>query len=178
MLVGSSSPPHTPRMPSCADVFPAIYSTATNRQLCEQWAEHSINEGVDFITSFVLDMCMNDRKFRKGMTSKTTGSVLKATEEEFYAMMACAGRILRRKYHIALDYKVLKQKRCAGQKKLTGTAYLNYDWSYSVEFLCMTDEDWEEVRCRCDDDACVDNLSGTAPLSATTQTPKEEENPI
>ena len=164
-------------MPSCADVFPAIYSTATNRQLCEQWAEHSINEGMDFIISFVLDMCANDRKFRKGYTSRTTGSVLKATEEEFYAMMACAGRILRRKYHIALDYVVMKKKRCLGQKRSTGTAYVNYDWSYSVEFLCMTDEDWEEVRCRCDDDGCLEQTP--APVPATTQTPtKEEENPI
>lgn len=102
-------------MPCLGDVFPAIYSTATNRQLCEQWAEHSINEGVDFITSLVLDMTISEKKFRKGVSARTRGSSSNASEEEFYAMMTCASRILRRKYHIGFDYKVLKKKRVAGQ---------------------------------------------------------------
>lgn len=175
MFVEGISPTQTHRMSCLGDVFPAKYSTATNRQLCEQWAEHSVNEGVDLITSFVIDMIANEKKFRKGMTSKTTGSVLKAMEEEFYAMMACAGRILRRRYHIALDYKVLKQKRCTGQSKTTFARYVNYDWSYSMTFVCLTDDEWEHIRCRCDDTACADH--DTAPVPATTPSTKEE-NPI
>ena len=162
-------------MPNIDEVFPATYSTATNRQCCERWTEKSIDEGVDFIMSFALDMLGQGTKFRKGITSRTKGQTFKANEEDFYGAMACACRILRRRHHIEMDYKVLKKKRCVGQKKTASGSYVKYDWSYSIDFVCFDDDEWEAVRCRCDDEACVDHT----PVPATTQTPtKEEENPI
>ena len=163
-------------MPSCVDVFPATYTTATAPQLCEQWAEQSVKEAMGLIASFVIDLTTQGRRFRQGFTGKTTGGTNASTDEEFYAMMSCTSRILRRKYHIILDYKILKKKRSAGQSKKTGTSYTKYDWSYSIEFMCLTDAEWEEFRCQCDDDVCVDHTD----ILATTQTPtkEEEENPI
>jgi hypothetical protein len=150
--------------------FPT-FSTATNDEITHDvFATASMNAAeliAGLVEKLVSDGVADDLLAgRRPSLVLPRCNVYAITEAEYWSFIQAAIVIGIKKYHIAFNFANVKKKRAKGEKKNCVEVVVKYDWTHDIVVQYFKRSATGEV------------LMGSEIRNETTQTPKEEENPI